>query len=87
MAIARLRIEDEQARILTGAWMTAALSRQERIPSLAELLSASRAPERLSHRQREVQFGMLTEWMGVKARPLSDAAKRALERLRARDGS
>lgn len=84
MDVAAERWHDDADRVVRTAWFTAVLSRTEKIPALNTLLTRTAGPERLTVHQRKVQVEMLSEWIGARMQPISDAAKHALERLRAR---
>jgi hypothetical protein len=82
--IAVLRRRDTEERDVVLAWNTAALSRQDKLPSLESLLAQrpqSRTERKTAAAQR-TELALLSERLGIPMQPLSDEAKQALMRLR-----
>lgn len=82
-----MRLRDDAARGVAQAWQTAALVIQAyvgKLPPLQELIDRVTAPtvDRLTLAQRRTQMAMLSEFTGIQMQPMSEAAKRALMRLR-----
>jgi hypothetical protein len=83
---AKRRVEDDAERDMVSAWEIAnltAAARVGKLPPIDELISRRRqAKTRLSPAAQRSQLAMVSEHIGVAIRPLSDAAKHALARLK-----
>jgi hypothetical protein len=81
-----LRRKDDGARDLTLAWHAATFGVAAyvgKLPDLRVILSrVARSADRLTPAAQRTQVALLSEFIGVPMRPLSDEAKRALTRIR-----
>lgn len=84
------RAQDTQIAALVTGWHTAAFVASASVGKLQDIgpiiARLRQSPERLSAAAQRTQVGMLSERLGVRMVPISDAAKRALVKLKKHDG-
>lgn len=83
---AQRRSENDHRHLLTQAWMTASLTRRKKMPDLDEVLKLVKGKRRITKKQTAAKVALMSDLLGFRAQPLSEASKRALRRLRKPDG-
>ncbi len=87
VAVAEAMQRDESVRDLALAWHVATFGIAAyvgKLPELSTLVNRLRAPApgRLTPEAQRTQVALLSEYMGVSMRPISEEAKQALLRMR-----